>query len=173
MRMLIRLRFWVRFTLFSILWALLTGWQPSSWGVGVVFISMASALSLYLAPKQRQTEQWLSYPMKLIPFLHYFLVQSLRGGWDTAKLALMPKSKLSPGFIRFHSDLANESQIFTFMQVLSLLPGTVSAEQNGRELTIHVLKLSSFNRAEIDDCQVRVSQLFASREQSLVDEGGV
>jgi multicomponent Na+:H+ antiporter subunit E len=133
---------------------------------------MASVLSFYLAPKHRQAEQWLVYSMKLLPFLYYFFVQSLRGGWDTAKLALMPKPKLSPGFIRFHTNLANESQIFALMQVISLLPGTVSAEHNGHVLIIHVLKLHGFNRAEIDDCQVRVSQLFASREQSLVDESG-
>jgi multicomponent Na+:H+ antiporter subunit E len=172
MRILTRLGFWIRLSLFSILWILLTGWQPSSWGIGAVFITMASLLSLYLAPKHRQTDQWLTHPMKLIPFFYYFFVQSLRGGWDTAKLALIPRPKLSPGFIRFHTDLANESQVFAFMQVLSLLPGTVSAEQNGRKLTIHVLNLHTFNRAEIDDCQVRVSQLFASREQSLVDESG-
>jgi multicomponent Na+:H+ antiporter subunit E len=170
--MLICLGFWIRLSLFSTLWFLLTGWQPSSWGVGAVSITMASVLSFYLAPKHRQTEQRPAYSMTLILFLYYFFVQSLRGGWETAKLALMPKPKLSPGFIRFHSNLANESQIFTFMQVLSLLPGTVGAEQNGRELTIHVLNLHAFNQAEIDDCQVRVSQLFASREQSFVDESG-
>ena len=159
--------FWIRVILFSIFWALLTGWQLNSWGVGAVFIFMASSLSLYLTAKQRQTEQWLINPTKSVSFLYYFFVQSLRGGWDIAKLALRPKAKLSPGVIVYHSDLVTESQIFTLMQVLSLLPGTVSAKRRGCEITIHVLNLSSFDRAEIDDCQERVMELLGSRAQLL------
>lgn len=151
--------FWIRVALFSGFWLLLTGWQPSSWGVGAVFVLMASLLSLYLTAKQRQTEQWQINPTKCLSFLYYFFVQSLRGGWDIAKLALVPKSKLSPGVIIYHTDLVTESQIFTLMQVLSLLPGTVSANQSGCEITIHVLNLNTFNRAEIDDCQMRISEL--------------
>jgi multicomponent Na+:H+ antiporter subunit E len=133
---------------------------------------MASALSFYLAPEQRQTQQWLSNPKKFLSFFCYFFVQSLRGGWDTAKLALISKSKLSPGVIRYRVDLINESQVFTFMQVLSLLPGTVSAQLNSRELTIHVLDLNSFNRGEIDECQARISQLVGSPVESSIDGSG-
>jgi multicomponent Na+:H+ antiporter subunit E len=148
---------------------LLTGWQPSSWGVGAVFIITASGLSFYLAPERPKTVQCLNNPTKVISFFCYFFVQSLRGGWDTAKLALIPKSTLSPGVIRYPIDLVNESQIFIFMQVLSLLPGTVSAQLNGRELSIHVLDLNSFNQGEIDDCLERVRQLLVSAAESSND----
>jgi multicomponent Na+:H+ antiporter subunit E len=164
------LRFWVRFTLFSIIWVLLTGWQPSSWSVGVVFIIMASSLSLYLAPQQQQTERRQINPTTLFSFFCYFFIQSLRGGWDTAKLALRPKQKLSPGVIKYQIEIVNESHIFTFMQVLSLLPGTVSGHQEGREISIHVLDLNSFNRAEIDNCYAWVSKLLGSTNQPLVDK---
>jgi len=158
--------FSVRVALFSIFWLLLTGWQPNSWGVGTVFITMASSLSLFLKNKQ-QSEQWLIKPTKSIPFLFFFIAQSLRGGWDIAKLALIPNSKLSPGLIIYQTDLVTESQIFTLMQVLSLLPGTVSANRSGREITIHILNLNSFKRSEIDDCQMRVSELLGSRAKLL------
>ncbi|MFT4808634.1 MAG: multicomponent Na+:H+ antiporter subunit E [Neolewinella sp.] len=163
----LRIDFWIRIALFSIFWILLTGWQPSSWGVGVVFIVMASSLSFFLTDKQQQTETWRINPTKSISFLFYFFVQSLRGGWDIAKLALIPQSKLSPGVITYHTDLVNESHIFTLMQVLSLLPGTVSAKYQGSEITIHVLNLNSFDRTEIDDCQLRVSELLGSRAALL------
>jgi multicomponent Na+:H+ antiporter subunit E len=168
-RLVFSLGFWIRFTLFSVVWMLLTGWQPSSWGVGAVFVITASLLSLYLAPKHSQTEQRLIAPAKLLSFCCYFFIQSLRGGWDTAKLALTAKPKLSPGVIRYPMKLVNASQVFTFMQVLSLLPGTVSAELNGNELTIHVLDLNSLNRAEIDDCYRRVSELFGDVAQLSVN----
>lgn len=163
--------FWIRIALFSIFWMLLTGWQPSSWGVGGIFIIVASFLSLSLTDKQ-QTEKWLIKPTKSISFLYYFFVQSLRGGWDIAKLALMPQSQLSPGVIIYRTDLVTESQIFTLMQVLSLLPGTVSAHRQGCEITIHVLNLNSFDRTEIDDCQLRVSALLGHRATLLVGRVG-
>lgn len=166
------LGFWVRFTLFSIIWILLTGWQPSSWAVGGVFIIMASSLSLLLAPQQQQTAQSKINPVNLFSFFCYFFMQSLRGGWDTAKLALRPKQKILPGVIKYPIEIVNESHIFTFMQVLSLLPGTVSAQHNDREIRIHVLDFNSFNRAEIDNCYARVSKLLGSPDQPLVDKGG-
>ncbi|TWX69090.1 Na+/H+ antiporter subunit E [Colwellia sp. C1TZA3] len=164
-------RFLIRFTLLSLFWGLLTGWQRSSLGVGIVFIAMASLLSLYLAPQQQQQKrhQWLKNPFSILSFLSYFCVQSLRGGWSIAKLALNPKLKLSPGFIKYHTDLTNDSQVFTFMQVLSLLPGTVSARQSAQELTIHVIDLNTFNQAEIDDCQMRIKQLLGTSVQPLID----
>jgi multicomponent Na+:H+ antiporter subunit E len=137
-----------------------------------VFIIMASSLSLYLTPQQ-QTERGQINPAKLFSFFCYFFIQSLRGGWNTAKLAFRPKQKLSPGVIKYPIELVNESHIFTFMQVISLLPGTVSAEHNGREVIIHILDLNSFSRAEIDECYAWVSKLLNNRSQSLVDKRGL
>jgi multicomponent Na+:H+ antiporter subunit E len=161
--------FWLRLALFCIIWVLLTGWQLSSWSVGGVFIIMASLLSLYLAPQQ-QTVPGKINPTKLFLFFCYFFIQSLRGGWSTAKLALRPKQKLSPGVIKYPIELVNESHIFTFMQVISLLPGTISAEHNCREVIIHILDLNSFSRAEIDNCYAWVSKLLNNRAQTLVDK---
>ncbi len=162
--LLSRLGFWIRFTLFSSIWILLSGWQPSSWPVGVVFIILASSLSLYLAPQQQTVLRQIK-PTKIFSFFCYFFIHSLRGAWVTAKLALKPKQTLLPGVIQYPIDMVNESHIFTFMQVISLLPGTVSAEYNGREVSIHILDLNSFSRAEIDDCFARVSQLLGQTEQ--------
>lgn len=162
--------FLIRIILFSIFWILLVGGQLSSLGVGIVFIFIASFLSLYLAPEQRKTIQWIRNPLGLLSFLLYFAVQSLRGGWDIAKLALTPRANISPGFIKYHTDLASDSQVFTFMQVLSLLPGTVSTKQSGRELTIHVLNMNTFNQAEIDDYQTRIKKLWGTQAQAIVVE---
>lgn len=169
-RSLISGSFWIRVTLFSIFWAMLTRWEQSSLAVGVVFISIASLLSLYLTQEQQQKPQRQIGPLGLVSFLSYFSLQSLRGGWAIARLALSPQAKLSPGFIKYHTDLATDSQVFAFMQVLSLLPGTVCAKQNGRELTIQVINMNSFNRAEIDDCQMRIKKLLGAPVRPPIDE---
>ncbi len=168
-QLLSRLGFWIRFTLFSLIWILLTGWQPGSWPLGVVFIIMASSLSLYLAPQQPIVARQIK-PAKLCSFWCYFFIHSLRGAWVTAQLALKPKQTLLPGVINYPIDMVNESHIFTFMQVISLLPGTVSAEHHGGEVRIHILDLNSFSRADIDDCFARVSKLLGKTKQPLVEQ---
>lgn len=168
-RSIISWRFLIRFALFSLFWGFLTRWQQNYLGLGITFIAMASMLSLYLAPQQQKRHQWLKKPFSILSFLYYFYVRSLRGGCSIDKLALSPKLKLSPSFIKYHTDLANDSQVFTFMQVLSLLPATLSARQNAQELTIHVLDMNTFNQVEIDDCQIRIKQLLDTSDQPLID----
>ena len=155
---------------FSLLWMVLTGWQLNSLLVGGIFILFASFLSTSLTqadniPKNHINIQYLP------SFLYYFITQSLRGGWDTAKLALTPKQKLSPGVINYKIALLNESHLFTFMQVLSLLPGTVSADLKKDQLVIHVLDINSFNLAEIDECHTWVCKLLNDQSATVNVEG--
>jgi multicomponent Na+:H+ antiporter subunit E len=151
--------FITRLLVFSALWLLLAGGAMNSLIVGVVFIVAASLLSLYLLPPQRHAMRSFKGSTKVLSFVCYFSVQSLRAGWDIAKLALMPGSKTAPGFVKYRSELMNDSQIFTFMQVLNLLPGTVCAGREGSEIIIHVLDNPSFSQSDVDDCQRRVTQL--------------
>lgn len=160
----------MRLAVFSFLWLLLSEWQLSALPVGSIFIIAASLLSFYLAPTPRPITRPFKYSAKALAFLFYFAEQSLRGGWGIAKLALKPKLEISPGFFLYRTSLSNDSQIFTFMQVLSLLPGTVSAGREGCELSIHVLDLASFNRSDIEDCQRWVTQLTAPEKELLSGE---
>lgn len=155
LRKLCSVDFVVKLFLLSLLWMLFTGWQPNSWVVAIPFIVTASILSVYLAPKKSSRINFKYLPY----FLVYFVVQSIRGGWDTAKLALNPAQNTLPGLVKFRTHLVNPSDIFTFMQILSLLPGTVSAYQKKGELTIHVLDLNSFNLSEVDECHQYVCKL--------------
>jgi multicomponent Na+:H+ antiporter subunit E len=162
---LVSYEFGIRLAVFSIVWLFLTEWQLNSLMVGSIFIVAASLLSVYLAPKYRHTAQLLKSPKKIVLFLSYFAIQSVRGGWDIAKLALIPTSKTSPGIIHYRTNLIDDSQVFTLIQILNLLPGTVSACRDGRDLSIHVLDLSSFKQSDIDDCQWWVTQLIGTEQE--------
>lgn len=163
-------RFGLRLTVFSIIWLLLTEWQLSALPVGSIFIIAASLLSFYLAPTQRTITQPFKISAKALSFLFYFAEQSLRGGWGIAKLALKPKLGISPGFFLYRTSLSNESQLFTFMQVLSLLPGTVSVGREGSDLSIHVLDLASFNHSDVEDCHRWVIQFIYPQKEFLSGE---
>lgn len=154
--------FAIRLIFFSLLWILFTGWKPESWVIGIFFVMMASLLSLHLAPKNNSAVS--RFNLKYLPsFLYYFSAQSIRGGWSTARLALTPTKKTSPGFYKYQTDFVNPSDIFTFMQILSLLPGTVSTDENNGEITLHVLDIHCFDLAEVEKCYQLVCQLLNIR----------
>jgi hypothetical protein len=46
-------RLLIRFALFSLFWGLITRWKQNYLDLGIAFIAMASMLSLYLTPQQK------------------------------------------------------------------------------------------------------------------------
>ena len=72
-------------------------------------------------------------------FSAFFLTQSVLGGIDVAKRALAPKLRLNPGFLDFSCAIRNPASRLLFVNCISLLPGTLSADLQGRALRIHYL----------------------------------
>jgi multicomponent Na+:H+ antiporter subunit E len=78
-------------------------------------------------------------PIGLLRFVPYFLWESLRGGVDVALRAIRPRLALSPHLIEHPVGLPGGPARTLFAGVLSLLPGTLTAELDGDRLTIHAL----------------------------------
>jgi multicomponent Na+:H+ antiporter subunit E len=100
-------------------------------------------------------------PNRLAVFAGFFLVESLKGGFDVAWRAMHPALKINPCFQR-HALVLPAGQPRTLMvAVVSLLPGTLSAdlEDNGQTLLIHALTPES-GRA-IGQLQDRILWLFS------------
>ncbi len=130
---------WLRFTLrlggCLFLWWVLTGGRPSSWIIGVPTI----ALALWVMNSAPQNPALNISFVGLIQFIPYFLLQSVRGGIDVAHRACSISLPLDPRIIDFPLNLpAGRAQIF-FLNSVSLLPGTLSADLVGKTLKVHVL----------------------------------
>ncbi len=131
---------WSRFTLrlggCLFLWWVLTGGNTlTSWIIGVPTI----ALALWVMQSVPQSEnQQLSLP-GLLRFIPYFLLQSVRGGIDVARRAYSPSLPLNPDVIDFPLSLPPGRPRIFFLNSVSLLPGTLSAELCDTILKVHVL----------------------------------
>ncbi len=130
---------WPRFTIrlggCLLLWWVLTGGGATSWIIGLPAI----ALALWVMNRLPQAPFWPISFSGLLQFIPYFLLQSVSGGIDVARRAYSPMLPLDPQIIEFPLKLpAGRPQIF-FLNSVSLLPGTLSADLSGKILKVHVL----------------------------------
>ena len=146
---------WVRRALlFTLLWWVLTGGEAGGWVVGIPFIVLGTWLSLQL---------WTEYPLSLrglLGFFPWFAVQSLAGAGDVARRALHPRMPLTPGIVRHRLTLPAGVCRVSVANVVSMLPGTLSADLVDDELFIHTLDTTKDMHAMVHDIEPRSAAVF-------------
>ena len=156
----------VHATLFAALWWALTGGAPGSWVVGVPVVLAATAASRRLWP--RDTGWWS--PSATVRFVAFFLRESIRGGLDVARRAFDPALPLQPALLELRSRLPPGPAEALLANVVSLLPGTLSADLNGRTIVLHVLD----DRAPVEaDLRVLEGYIAAMFRVPLIEEDAV
>lgn len=80
-------------------------------------------------------------PGLLLRFIARVLVDILIANLQVAKLVLGPKSRLQPGFVEIPLELGDDLAITILASVITLTPGTVSADLSAdrRRLLVHAL----------------------------------
>ncbi len=142
--------------LLALLWWLLTNGDPSSWLIGIPVVLAASWSLQHLRATSRQ-----SFSINgLIRFIPYFIWESLRGGIDVARRTLAPRLQIRPGFVIYPTLLqGNNARVF-FINCVSLLPGTLAADFNDDQLTIHMLDDSIDPEDELRRLEHAVSRIY-------------
>ncbi len=146
--------FWV--LLFALVCWILFDLRPGAGLAGGLALLTAVALHLGLGGASGVRVS----PLGAARFLPYFLVQSARGGLDVSRRALAPSLPLSPRMIRYSVRLpAGPPRVF-FVGVISLLPGTFSAELHDDELTVHLLATDVASRETLHTMERKVGEIF-------------
>lgn len=119
-------------------WCLAEGQWREPWLIGLIVLGVAF-ISLRIQPPGR----WQVRIGPLLRMVPWFLWHSLQGGWDVARRAFSPSLPIDPQTIEFTSDMKLE-EIYTFIFIVSLLPGTACVEsRKGNTLMIHLLDPSA------------------------------
>jgi multicomponent Na+:H+ antiporter subunit E len=146
---------WVRrVVLFAVLWWILSGGAADGWVIGVPMVLVAAWLSAML---------WAEPPLSLTGlarFLPWFAYQSLAGATDVALRALQPRMPLHPGVVRHRLRVPPGACRVTLANVISMLPGTLSADLDGEELVIHALDTRKDLHAMVVDLEPRIAAVF-------------
>jgi len=147
----------------AVWWTLTEG--DGGWGFGLPLVLLIAALSLVdTAPAKR-----LPRVHRMPGFFAYFMLQSLRAGWDVARRTLHPDLPLQPDLLRVPLRLPAGAPTWWLMIVISLLPGTLSVHLKGTVLELHCLDISGDVVADVREAEVRLARLFGLTLNDVVD----
>jgi multicomponent Na+:H+ antiporter subunit E len=159
---------WMRFFLgtmaYAMLWVVLSGYgSHSSWIIGVPAVIAASWARSRLSSPGRKVLSARGI-LRLLPV---FLWESFRGGIDVARRVIGLRLDVEPGVFDYQLRLAAPFERILFAVLVSLLPGTLSADMQGSQMRIHTLDLRADVTAELDRLERLVAACFG---QSLADQ---
>ena len=148
-----------RTALLLLLWWVLTAGQPFGAWFAVLAVAAAAGSAWLLPPA---AAPWAWRLSGLARFLPFFLLESLRGGFDVATRALKPSRPIDPAMLTATLRLQTDAAAIFLAHVVSLLPGTLSADLEGRILHVHVLSGSrEAALVDIRRLETYISRLFA------------
>ncbi len=144
----------IRGVLFSLIWWALTDGDTSSWWIGApaVVLSVMASMAL-IPPVPLVWSAWLR-------FAPFFFIRSLMGGVDVAWRALHPRLPIAPDLIEYPLNLPPGLAQVVMINMVSLLPGTLSAELDQRVLKVHVLDSRNDFKSELVAIEQHVARMF-------------
>jgi multicomponent Na+:H+ antiporter subunit E len=121
-----------------------------------LFVVLATAASWWLVPPGTVRLSWRG----LAAFVPFFLGASALGGIDVARRALDPRQTVRPEMVDHQLNLPPGPPRIFFAAVVSLLPGTLSAELRDDRLAVHVLDARMPVQRTLGRLETRVAALF-------------
>lgn len=137
------------------LWWILTDGAGASW-IGAVTVGAATAASLLLYPPYRTRIALAG----LAAFGAFFLLHSLRAGFQVAAMALRPRLALFPAILTIPVRLQGDPERALLSATLNLLPGTLVAGGGPGHLLVHVLDSRRPVEAEVRAAECKVARVF-------------
>lgn len=140
-----------------VIWAALTDFRPDALVFGLPAV-LAGAGLVFLMPA---SPRWRLRLRGAPGFVLWFVAQSVRGAVDVAWRAFAPQMPLRPGFRRYPMALPAGAPRVLFLNTVTLLPGTLSAELAGDAVIVHMLDTRADLGADLTALEARVAALFA------------
>ena len=143
-----------RMLLFLMLWIVLTKGDISSFWIGFPAVLFTSIISLMLIPPVFWNFTAL---LKFIPF--YFM-RSVVGGFDVMLRVFHPALPINPGLVEYKLRIQKGVQQDMIVNVVNLLPGTLSIELENNLLCIHVLDIGKNSKKEVSLIENHIHNIF-------------
>ena len=144
----------LRLLLFLIIWIVLTNGNMSSLWIGLPAAVVAAATSTTLIPPLKWN---FNAFVKFIPF---FFKYSLIGGLDVMWRAFHPTLPINPDLVRYRLSIPEGFAQDMMVDVISLLPGTLSVEVEDTVLSIHILNVENDIQRVVSLIESHLSEIF-------------
>ncbi|MBL0420282.1 Na+/H+ antiporter subunit E [Ramlibacter sp. AW1] len=138
--------FFRRFLLMAVLWLVVTGADRGAWWFGAFAAAAAAALSLrLLPPRPGHLRAWPT-----LALFGMFARDSVLGGLDVARRAFDPRLPMHPGWLRLPLRMAPGPRRMLLGDILSLMPGSMGAGDQGPDLLVHCLDVGQPVRQQVE-----------------------
>ena len=141
---------------FALLWWVLAEGRSDGWLLGGIAVATATWASVALMPNSAHGLHLAALP----GFLAFFLVNSIRGGWQVALMALRGRRALQPAFLELRLNLPAGAPQTLMFAVLGLMPGTVGVDLAADRLRLHMLHQGLPVIAEAQALERHIAALF-------------
>lgn len=151
---------WRTSVVLFVVWLLLSGFQAWMVGAGVALAGgLAGAALVPGTPSPWQ-------PWRLPGFFAYFVKESLLGGLDVARRAFGWRVDVAPCFAHYPISLPAGPPRTLMLSMVSLLPGTLSADldADADRLLVHALAPAALGT--LPDLEQRIARLFGLQVRS-------
>jgi multicomponent Na+:H+ antiporter subunit E len=138
--------------------------DPGSWIIGLPAVLAAVWARHRLAPTPGRGLSLIG----ALRFLPVFFIESFKGGLDVAWRVLGPRLRVEPGLLTYRLSLGSRAARILFVDLVSLLPGTLSADLEDDTLVVHALDCRVDVAPELARLERHVARLFGER---LPDQG--
>ena len=146
----------IRGWLFLFIWWVLTDGNTSSWWIGLPAVMLTIIVSIILIPPTHLVF------IRVIWFVPFFLIYSFKGALDVAWRVFHPRLPISPGLIKYTLSLPPGLAQVLMINLVNLVPGTLTAKLEHNVLTIHVLDIRNDFKTELITIEQHVAKIFGS-----------
>jgi multicomponent Na+:H+ antiporter subunit E len=160
-------------------------WLPRALAyIGIVFIvtegnvsgwPVLGTVAALVAAIDAAASGWRSWnlrPLAALQFGVYFLLHSVRAGFDVAWRALHPRLPIAPGMASFELRLTDPASRVLLANVLSLLPGTLAVELEHGTLHLHLLDKRLPAEPSLRELERRIARLQGVALDATADASG-
>jgi multicomponent Na+:H+ antiporter subunit E len=151
-------------SVYSAVWVVFSGYDDiSSWIIGVpaVIAAIWSHLRLSSRGQKRPSVRGI------LRFLPFFLWESFRGGLDVTRRVIGRRLDVEPGLFEYPLRLETPFERTLFVGLVSLLPGTLSADLQGSRLRVHTLDRRVDVAAELESLERRMASCSVKSRRDL------
>jgi len=148
----------------GLLWWVLSGGDLESWLIGGPLVGWTAWRSL---------SDWPALPFHVGPllrFIPFFVSQSIAAAIDVALRALRPTMPLRPRLVRVPLRLPAGAPQVALANVITLLPGTLSAQLQPEQVLIHALDLDPELPDRVRDLEARIGAIFGIALETVAGE---
>ena len=143
-----------RSLMFLLIWWVLTDGSAASWWIGLPAVLFAVITSSALVPPVHLA--WL----ECIKFIPFFLRHSMTGGIDVAWRAFHPRLPITPDLIEYPLRLPQGLPSVLMVNIVNLLPGTLSAALDQNLMKVHILDSTNDVTGELASVEEKVARVF-------------